>query len=532
MKRKRKFVIIKTETILFLLLLTSSVVSWLFFHYSSLTLAYNDAMSHINIARLTIDNQEPGLAQLGSVWLPMSHVLSLPLVWNDALWKSGLSGIIISMVSYIFSGILLYKIVFLLTKNKLAAAISLLAFAINLNIIYLQSTPLTEPLFVFLFVLSTYITLLWLTKKHSEHYLLIMGVLGFFMVLTRYDGWFVVLLQGLSILYSEKYIFRATYQEMIGKSLLFGLPILFGVSLWILWNFLIFGNPLYFIYGPYSAHAQQEIIDRGYGLITKGNIFLSIKAYFFSVFHNIGEWVLWFTALGFFVYTFLLKSLNNHKKLIFLSVLVSPILFNTIALYLGFSILNVPELNWNPSGNPSGYWFNVRYGVFALPLACVMIGIFANWKKVAVPIAFLVIAMQTLVTYQNGIITIIDGTKGSSAFRHHGISDALGKSMSKDDQVLMSLGHFNPVAFKSNISLKQIIHEGVSKKWEGALARPEEYAEFIVVGKKDAGETVEEALVDKRNSEFLTYFEAIYSDSEGTVYKRIAPDPIAERTEE
>jgi hypothetical protein len=54
-----------------------SCVSYYFFSKSNQTLFYNDSISHLNMARLVIDNLKPGLAQIGSVWLPLDHLLKL-----------------------------------------------------------------------------------------------------------------------------------------------------------------------------------------------------------------------------------------------------------------------------------------------------------------------------------------------------------------------------------------------------------------------------------------------------------------------
>jgi hypothetical protein len=42
-------------------------------------LLYADAHSHLLIARRVFDSLNPGLAQLGDVWLPLSHLLMVPL---------------------------------------------------------------------------------------------------------------------------------------------------------------------------------------------------------------------------------------------------------------------------------------------------------------------------------------------------------------------------------------------------------------------------------------------------------------------
>ena len=57
-------------------------------------LYYGDAESHLNISRGLIDSATPGYDQLGTVWLPVLHVICLPLVGNRTLWVTGLAGTI------------------------------------------------------------------------------------------------------------------------------------------------------------------------------------------------------------------------------------------------------------------------------------------------------------------------------------------------------------------------------------------------------------------------------------------------------
>ncbi len=39
-----------------------SIGAWVIFYYFGLTTDYNDAMSHLNIARLVVDNLQPGMS--------------------------------------------------------------------------------------------------------------------------------------------------------------------------------------------------------------------------------------------------------------------------------------------------------------------------------------------------------------------------------------------------------------------------------------------------------------------------------------
>ena len=57
----------------------ASIASYLYFLHRGVTLAYPDAISHLLIARRVIDSPTGGVAQLGAVWLPLPHLLTLPL---------------------------------------------------------------------------------------------------------------------------------------------------------------------------------------------------------------------------------------------------------------------------------------------------------------------------------------------------------------------------------------------------------------------------------------------------------------------
>ena len=48
-----------------------------------------------------LDSRNPGLAQLGGVWLPLPHLLMLPFVQKMEWWQNGLAGAWPSLVCYI-----------------------------------------------------------------------------------------------------------------------------------------------------------------------------------------------------------------------------------------------------------------------------------------------------------------------------------------------------------------------------------------------------------------------------------------------
>jgi hypothetical protein len=67
------------------------------------------------IARRVVMSRSPGLAQLGSAWLPLPFMLMLPLVWNEALFSSGPAGSLPSILGHVVAGVYMYRMARLLS---------------------------------------------------------------------------------------------------------------------------------------------------------------------------------------------------------------------------------------------------------------------------------------------------------------------------------------------------------------------------------------------------------------------------------
>src|SRR5882757_7785416 len=80
-----------------------SIASFFFYLQKSELLLYGDAVAHINIARRVFDSRTPGLLQLGTVWLPLPHLLMIPFLLSDWMWKTGVGGSIPSLIAYVLS---------------------------------------------------------------------------------------------------------------------------------------------------------------------------------------------------------------------------------------------------------------------------------------------------------------------------------------------------------------------------------------------------------------------------------------------
>src|SRR5882724_8717750 len=72
-----------------------------FVHQRGYTLYSGDAASHLSIARRVTDSRTPGIDQVGTVWLPLPHLLMIRPAEDDLLWRSGLAGAIPAAACYV-----------------------------------------------------------------------------------------------------------------------------------------------------------------------------------------------------------------------------------------------------------------------------------------------------------------------------------------------------------------------------------------------------------------------------------------------
>jgi hypothetical protein len=490
---------------------------WYYLYLEQLTMVYNDAKSYMNISRAVIDNQQPGLAQIGSVWLPLTHLVKIPLIWNDWAWHSGFAGSFISMLSYVAAVVGVYLIALRLTGVRLAAIVAGAAMALNANLLYLQSTALTEPLYLGFFVWSIFFLMMYI-KTSALKYMLPLAFMISLQIMIRYDGWFMAAVIASILFIHELWVRRFSLAKVVGQVLLFATPVAFTCLLWFGWNAIIFDDPFYFATGPYSAHSQQELIaESASGLITKGSILTSIKAYWFAVVGNVGWLVLGAGLAGWLVYIFTSKYKAWRVPLMVLGGLAGVFIFNVLALFLGFSIINVPELNWGGTSTVEPL-FNVRYGVLTLPLVAVGVGLLvAKWRYAAIIVISLV-AFQGVAMVQEKPITLRDGLSGSSAFTQRGLAQSMKDSIKAQDEVLLSIGTFNPVVFESGIQLSQIVHEGVQYRWPEMLSDPAPSIRWIVMG-VDNSDAVRKNLYNTAVLE--NNYRLVYQDEHGSLYQLV-----------
>src|SRR5271167_1152209 len=88
-----------------------SILSFLVYLQRGNLLLYGDAVAHINIARRVFDSKTPGLLQLGTVWLPLPHLLMIPFLLSDQMWQRGVGGSIPSLMAYVLGVVGIFRLI-------------------------------------------------------------------------------------------------------------------------------------------------------------------------------------------------------------------------------------------------------------------------------------------------------------------------------------------------------------------------------------------------------------------------------------
>jgi hypothetical protein len=466
-----------------------SLCALIFYYRQNAILLYGDAVAHINIARRVFDSRTPGFFQLGTVWLPLPHVLDMPFVVNDRLWRTGIGASIPSMLAYIAGALGVFRLVGSVASRSAAWAAALI-YAFNPNLMYMQSTAMTEPLYLALMIWAVvyFVDFVQLAKRDAKRARVALQKCAFAVgadILVRYDGWFLAAVLGLAalgfLLVNRTSINRVGIRTVRRAVIEFGLLTVSVGGLWLAYNQANYGNPLEWANGPYSARAIQERSRTAtYPSYPGENSPRTASLYFLKVSRlNVAdgrnEKVLF--ALAF---AGLLATLFFVRRAWPLALLWTPAVFYVACIAWGSVPVYVPQ--WYPFG-----YYNVRYGLQLLPAVAVFAALLAEYIGARLPqrtgfaIVGLIAAWSYLFIWQGTPICLREAQVNGAA--RLAFDDKLGEELARLPQsarLMMDCGAHSGAIQAAGIPFRRVLRESNPPLWEIALSHPAESADYII----------------------------------------------------
>ena len=508
-----------------------------------LLLLPGDAVAHLHIARRITDSINPGFRQLGSVWLPLPHLLLLPFVQKLSWWQSGVAGAPPSMLAYILGVAGLYRLARYWLAPR-AAAVAAAFYALNPGLLFLQTTAMNEPLFLAEMIwaavlltafaralprnaagsanVTTTVAKEKLRTPSPDHAPTQFGpddtsrpdpsanahpgssdrtikrlLLGLALVLaaavfTRYDGW---IFAALAWCFAAAITLRtrSLRRPWGGAFLLFTAIVVAAPLFWLTYNARQFHDPLDFIRGPYSARAIEIKTTPPGASHYPGWHNMSIAGHYFLKAAELGAAppkltnLLLALALGGAA-----VALQRKQARLVLLLFWLPWPFYAYSVAYGSVPIFIPP--WPPYA-----WYNTRYGMellpaFAFGLAFAVDAALAwledrapRWGAVARASVFLLIVFDSVALLRARPLVFAEVVFNSRT--RVPFEAALARALSTlppPSRILMYTSDHIGAVQQAGIPLRRTINDSDDRIWTAALEHPAQAAPFVVAIDGDA----------------------------------------------
>ena len=491
---------------------------------------FGDPATRLDSSRRFYDSHTPGIwNQLGTVWLPAHSILLIPFTKITFLWQTGLAGSIIGFASYMLGSLLIYKIIFRITGSKISSVIGWVIYALNPNILFLQTTAMTEPLF-YAFVI---ITLFYLQRLTDDWERMDLIKASFFMMLaaaTRYEGWVLMAVFTLVVYY----IYYKRKANPFGYALIFASTSVAFILFWLWYNWSQYGDALEFQRGKYSLLHHVLVFLNANMLPTKGNLLVSVEYFSKAVWINTGWLTIAAALTGIILYT-AKNKLDLRKLFPYCLLVLYP--FSIYSLFAGQNVLMLPN------ASPPGF-VHSRYGLSLLPALALFTGFaffylmdlnFIRNASVKIKNYFLILFACIFIILQFAVYTVnfpsnvasleeLNYGSNQMFYKIKGVSEYLKDSYDGGnilyDEVVIRLLPFCDIPYHERI---------FPNTWEigeKALENPVQYVRWIILDREMHRDNKMGLHFDEVNDrisgkkEFTSYFKMVYAKEGLEIYKK------------
>lgn len=231
-----------------------------------------DAVSRTANAFYVLFSEPYRLTSMGLVWNPLPSILQLPFAALAHLWRpivtKGIGAAAVTALFAAWQGKTLLRTFELFKVGRTVSLAVTLLFCFNPYMFFYGANGMTEIIACAFAVQAVCALSIWMRTGQASRLLAVgVGCVGMF--LTRYEAIPFALTLGvgmlLHMLFSEnerKYYPEKNLKEKFfyveGTMWVTFLPLIFTVLAWVLFNWIITGNPLYFLNSGYSMSAYSD----------------------------------------------------------------------------------------------------------------------------------------------------------------------------------------------------------------------------------------------------------------------------------
>jgi hypothetical protein len=199
-----------------------------------------------------------------------------------------------------------------------------------------------------------------------------------------------------------------------------------------------------------------------------------------------------------------------HRNLAILTLLATPIVFNTVTLFLGQSTMRVPQVA------PFEMW-NDRYGLMALPFFAITAAALVQRRRFFAPVVLAAGAGAVVLFTLTTPLTLLDGQRGISnatggrapVVAHYLSQHYAGGGVLADD------ASATPLIFDSGLNLREFVTIGFHPYYENSLASPATNVKWVLAHDGDQIATDMHAYPDR-----FAAFHVVANDGYFTLFQR------------
>jgi hypothetical protein len=472
-----------------------AVVAW-HYHRLGLTLSHYDARGHLVVARRIVDSITPGWQQIGAVWLPLPHLVNAIPAQIDLFYRTGASAIAISIVSYAIAAGAVAWMLMMLTSSVPAAAAGAAVFALNPNVLYLQSTPMTEPLLLATTTVAVAMLMAWCEDGEADPESdRSVGIAFALACLTRYEAWPVTFTALAAAAWTRWRRGEEPITALRATANIALFPV-FAVLAFAILSRVVIGEWL--LAGGFFVPENKALGDP---LLAAAEVGWGTRALS-------GPLLMWTGAAGLTVAATLgIASRHRANALIVVALMTMTV------------------IPW--SAFLDGHPFRIRYMVPLMAIEAIgaglVAGVLPRRRAQAIAAAAIVLVASYELRPLDGAAPMVVEAQWDrpNAPARARVTACLG-GPARGHKIMASmgsLGHYMQEASRSGFAVRDFLHEGNGDIWLAALEHPRPFVDWVLIEEKAEGGDMLAGLARSKPA-FLDGFDRVCDGAGLVLYRR------------